>query len=80
MFPATNSELRKFTFNYDVIMHEVITDKALVLLDQDWDNGIHDESGARVVGIIKLECCEVKIHPLEVSGKRQLMERFLQHG
>jgi len=67
MFPVANSELRKFTFNYDVIMHEVITDKALVLLDQDWDNGIHDESGARVVGIIKLNVREMKIHPLEVN-------------
>jgi hypothetical protein len=87
MVPPVGADLRKFTFDYDVIMHEVITHKALVLLDQDWANGIHGETSAQVVGMIKLDVPTGKIYPLEVSltkgsywkGFTSMLQLGMQH-
>ncbi|MGY3212593.1 HupE/UreJ family protein [Mucilaginibacter sp. HD30] len=65
--PANAADLRKFTFAYDVIMHQVITHEALVLLQQDWYNGINEESAARIIGTIKLDVPSGKVYPLSVS-------------
>jgi len=65
--PVNVAHLRKFTFAYDVIMHQVITHQALVFLQQDWYNGINSESAARVIGTIKLDVPSGKIYPLSVT-------------
>jgi hypothetical protein len=67
MKPAIVADLRKFTFAYDVILHQVVTHEALVLLQQDWYNGINEESVARVIGTIKLDVPSGKIHPLPIA-------------
>jgi hypothetical protein len=65
--PAKAADLRRFTFAYDVILHQVVTHEALVLLQQDWYNGINEESAARVIGTIKLDVPSGKIFPLAIS-------------
>jgi len=65
--PVNAADLRKFTFAYDVILHQVVTHEALVLLQQDWYNGINEESAARVIGTIKLDVPSGKIYPLDIS-------------
>ena len=65
--PANTVDLRNFIFAYDVIMHQVVTHEALVLLQQDWYNGINEESSARIIGTIKLDVPSGKIYPLAIS-------------
>jgi hypothetical protein len=59
--------LRNFTFNYDAVIHQVVTHSALVYIKQDWKNGIHDESNAEQVGIIGTDIRSGKIFPLQVN-------------
>ncbi len=65
--PANVNDLRTFTFKYDAIIHQVVTHKALIYIEQDWNNGIQNESGARQAGIIGMDIASGKIYPLQVS-------------
>jgi HupE / UreJ protein len=65
--PPNANLLRTFTFNYDAVIHQVITHKILVFVHQDWSNGIHGESNAQEIGIIQLDIPSGKIYPLAVS-------------
>jgi len=67
MKPANVADLRSFTFAYDVILHQVVTHEALVLLQQDWYNGINEVNAARVIGTIRLDVPSGKIYPLAVT-------------
>lgn len=64
--PQQNADLRTFTFNYDAIIHQVVTHQAMVLLQQDWYNGMHQDSGPQMVGVIKLDIVSGKIYPLQI--------------
>ncbi|MFD0750325.1 HupE/UreJ family protein [Mucilaginibacter calamicampi] len=85
--PAKAADLRQFTFDYDVIMHQVITHEALVLLQQDWYTGLNEESAARVIGTIKLDVPSGKIYPLSIKleegstwkGFVSMMQLGMQH-
>jgi hypothetical protein len=70
MKPAIVADLRKFNFAYDVILHQVVTHEALVLLQQDWYNGINEESAARVIGTIKLDVSSGKINHLPITFEK----------
>ncbi len=84
--PPDASLLRTFTFNYDVIMHQVITHSALVAVKQDWSNGIQDEN-AVTAGVIQLDVPSGKIYPLQVNleqgswwkGFRSIFHLGMQH-
>lgn len=52
MTPPEGKSLRSFLFNYDVIIHQVITHKILVYLKSDWKNGIHSEDLSKPLGTI----------------------------
>ena len=65
--PPDSRYLHTFTFNYDVVMHRVITHSALVYVRQDWSNGIQDENGAQQIGVIGLDVPTEKIVPLQVN-------------
>ncbi len=39
MTPPQNYDLRNFNFDYDVILHQVASHKALVHVKQDWEQG-----------------------------------------
>ena len=59
--------LRTFTFNYDAVIHQVVTHSALVYVRQDWTNGIHEEKNAQAIGIIQLDIPTGKIFPLQIN-------------
>lgn len=64
---ADKKNLRSFTFNYDAVVHQVVTHKILVYIQQDWYNGIQDEKKAKQIGIIELNIPKGIILPLEVN-------------
>jgi hypothetical protein len=65
--PPDSKDLRSFTFNYDAIIHQVVTHQILVFVKQDWNNGIHDNDNAEQIGIIKMDIPTEKIFPLQVN-------------
>ena len=67
LLPAAINDWRQFTFNYDAIVHQVVTHKILVFVKQDWRNGIHEESGALPLGVIKVDVRSGKLFPLQVN-------------
>lgn len=67
MTPAAGASLRKFTFLYDAVIHQVVTHHILVNVAQDWHNGIGGEDNNETVGVIKMDVRSEKIFPLEVN-------------
>ena len=57
---------RTFTFNYDVIIHQLVTHTALVSVKQDWEAGIQAEQPVEV-GVIRLDIVNNKIVPLQIN-------------
>ncbi len=68
MTPPPFNDLRNFYFDYDVIVHQVITHKILVSVKQDWQQGIvSEDSTAQEVGLIALDIPSGKVFPFQVS-------------
>ncbi len=65
--PPTNVNVRKFVFNYDAVIHQVITHKIIVSIQQDWFNGIQEDHKERQIGIIELDVPSGKYNPLKVN-------------
>jgi hypothetical protein len=65
--PADKVDLRDFEFGYDAIIHQVITHKILVYIQEDWKNGISIESEAQPIGSIALDIPTGKIIPLHIQ-------------
>ncbi len=65
--PPDARYLHIFTFNYDAVIHQVVTHSALVYVSQDWSNGIQDKNSAQQVGIIQLDVPTGKIFPLPIN-------------
>ena len=64
--PPAGVNTRKFTLHYDVIMHQVVTHKALVSICNDWERG--QAAGEPVeVGVIKVNTQTTRIEPLEIN-------------
>jgi hypothetical protein len=64
--PPTGATTRKFSLNYDVIMHQVVTHYALVSVRQDWDNGLSPEH-PQEIGVISLDIPSGKIFPFQIN-------------
>jgi len=64
---TTQKNLRKFTFNYDAVIHQVITHKIFIYVEQDWFNGLQYKNKAQQIGIIQLDIPKGKILPLEIN-------------
>lgn len=62
--PNKNSAVRDFTIYYDAIMHEIINHQALIYVNSDWENGIHNNS--QQIGIIELDVPSNTIYPLHI--------------
>lgn len=62
--PPVNISPRKFTLNYDLIMHQVVTHKALVSIKNDWERGQISEQS---VGVIQVTTQTTQIEPLEIN-------------
>jgi hypothetical protein len=62
-----NTSPRQFTFNYDVVIHQVITHQIFINVQQDWFNGLHHEQHKQQLGIIALDIPSGKYSPLHIN-------------
>lgn len=84
--PSTGVSPRRFRLNYDVIIHQLVTHKALVSIRQDWEAGQFGEQPAEV-GVIQLDVPSNTIPPLVINqesgslwrGFRGMVELGVQH-
>jgi hypothetical protein len=63
--PNKDSNRRDFTIHYDAVLHEIINHQALIYVNSDWENGIHNSS--QQIGIIELDVPSNTIYPLHIS-------------
>ncbi|MDX3129925.1 HupE/UreJ family protein [Streptomyces europaeiscabiei] len=76
--PPTGADVRQFTFDYDVIVHQVITHTALVTVRQDWATGQIGDAGATQVGTIRVDTRTMKVPALKVDlGEDSVWRGFL---
>lgn len=66
LVPPPGVDTRKFTLNYDVILHQVVTHTAFVSVRSDWETGKVDENPTGV-GAIFVDTGTAKIAPLEIN-------------
>jgi hypothetical protein len=66
MTPPEGASTRKFTLNYDVVMHQSDAHTALVSVRQDWASGIIKEAPVSI-GTIGVNASDGKVAPLEVD-------------
>jgi HupE / UreJ protein len=73
MAPPQHYDLRNFYFDYDVILHQVASHKAIIAIKQDWQQGIMHEDGTppdsttQQVGIIEWDIVNNKLNPFQIS-------------
>ena len=65
--PKIKDSLRNFTLYYDVVVHQVINHSVIVMLSQDWQNGIHEETKTKELGTIGYDVINSKILPLSIN-------------
>ncbi|MFG3289638.1 HupE/UreJ family protein [Streptomyces sp. NPDC048179] len=65
--PPSGADVRRFTFDYDVIVHQVVTHTALVTIRQDWSNGQVDGEGTTQVGTIAIDTGSMSVPALKVD-------------
>lgn len=66
LVPPGGVDTGKFTLNYDVIMHQVVTHKALVSIRNDWENGVNAESPVEA-GVLAVDNQTAKALPIEIN-------------
>lgn len=68
MTPPLNYDLRNFYFDYDVILHQVASHKALIHVRQDWEQGfVREDTTTLQVGVIEWDIVNGKLSPFQVS-------------
>lgn len=68
MVPPLNYDLRNFFFDYDVILHQVASHKALVHVKQDWAQGlVREDTLMQQIGVIEWDVVNNKLNPFLVS-------------
>ncbi|MFK4103812.1 HupE/UreJ family protein [Streptomyces sp. NPDC019531] len=65
--PPAGTDVRHFTFGYDVIVHQVVTHTVLVTVRQDWAAGQVGGEGATQVGTIRIDTRTMKVPALKVD-------------
>ncbi|MFD9393493.1 HupE/UreJ family protein [Streptomyces sp. NPDC060000] len=65
--PPAGTDVRHFTFGYDVIVHQVVTHTALVTIRQDWSTGQVDGKGTTQVGTIRIDTRTMTVPALKVD-------------
>ncbi|MEU9875551.1 HupE/UreJ family protein [Streptomyces phaeochromogenes] len=65
--PPAGADVRHFTLDYDVIVHQVVTHVALVSVRQDWAAGQVGEGSATQVGTVRLDVRHMTVPPLTVD-------------
>jgi HupE / UreJ protein len=64
--PPVDASARSMVLNYDLIMHQVVTHKALVSIRRDWESGLNGEESVET-GVIAVDTQTTKIFPLEIN-------------
>ncbi|WP_229214292.1 HupE/UreJ family protein [Dyadobacter flavalbus] len=67
LIPPADADVRKFIFDYDAVLHQVVTHKILVSVSQDWAAGKLAEESPNQVGVIELDIVNNRILPLLVN-------------
>lgn len=67
LIPPPNSDIRRFVFRYDAVLHQVVTHKILVSVRQDWAQGLVADEAPAQVGVIELDIVNNRILPLTVN-------------
>ncbi|GAB4029848.1 HupE/UreJ family protein [Spirosoma jeollabukense] len=67
LIPPLGADVRRFVFQYDVVLHQVVTHKILVSVQQDWERGLVADVPPAQVGIISLDIVNNRILPLAIS-------------
>jgi hypothetical protein len=84
--PPAGVSTKDFTLHYDVIIHQLVTHKALVAIRQDWEKGVYSEQPEEV-GVIHLDVPTGTILPLHIDqsggsmwrGFKSMVELGMQH-
>ncbi len=84
LIPPTDADLRDFALHYDVIMHQVVTHKALVSVQNDWAAG---QVEPIQVGRIAVDTATGSIEPLAIrlgqgswqTGFQAMVSLGMQH-
>ena len=69
LLPNEDEDTRKFTLDYDVVMHEVMNHTALVSVRNDWENGIVADNPVEA-GVISRDMQTMTIKPFEINLKK----------
>lgn len=64
--PPAGSSVRRFTFHYDAILHQLVTHKILVSIRQDWERGLSADQPPVEIGLIEMDVPTATIPPLPV--------------
>ena len=67
LVPPAGEDTRQFTLYYDVVLHQVVTHKILVAVQQDWERGQLAEAEPVQVGTISLDIVNNRVPPLVVN-------------
>jgi hypothetical protein len=66
MQPPTGKSTRNFIFDYDVILHQVVTHNALIKIKNDWESGINVNNSVEL-GVINVDTKTNTIAPFMVN-------------
>ncbi len=67
LIPPIESDVRRFAFYYDAVLHQVVTHKILLSIRQDFMRGQIADKAPVQVGVIELDIVNNRILPLTVS-------------
>jgi hypothetical protein len=67
MLPPPGGDVRRFIFNYDAVVHQVVTHRVLVSVRQDWARGRVGHDAPVQVGTIELDIVNNRLRPLMVD-------------
>jgi hypothetical protein len=84
LIPPAGASPRRFLLDYDVIMHQVVTHKALVSVHSDWSGGRVEPTQ---VGVIAVDTGTSRIEPLVIDlgegsswvGFKRMVTLGMQH-
>lgn len=63
LIPPPGAGMQDFLLNYDVILHQVVTHKAVVSVHHDWASG---RVGSTQIGVIAVNTTTTRIEPLSI--------------
>lgn len=74
--PPAGASTREFTVNYDAILHQVVTHRAIFAVEKDWAAG-QTTSGPREIGVVRVDTADGRVAPLVVRlGEGSLWSAF----